>query len=292
VRAAGLFPGQGLPAKVVLQALPEREERLDVAREILGYDLRRKVEIATRRAGATLPTLVAQPAIFAAGVIGLRRAQEEGRTWDVYAGHSLGEYTALVAGSSLSFEDALAVVRVRAEAMEEAGKTKPGGMAAVLGLDLEEVEDIAARAGVVLANDNSPGQVVLSGSDEGLARAAGFVRAAGARSVLLDVSGPFHSPAMASAATPLAEALEKVEIREAQIPVLSNVTARPHGAGHEIRRALIDQLNHRVRFRESLEWLANAGVESFDDLGPGRVVAGLAQRTTRSLKAVEVAAHA
>ena len=289
---AGLFPGQGLPARAGLEALPKSDERLSTAREILGLDLRRRVEIASRRNGATLPTLIAQPAIFVAGIIALRRGEAEGRKWDCFAGHSLGEYTALVAGSSLSFENALIVVRARAEAMEEAGKAAPGGMAAVLGLDLDVVDDIATRSGIVVANDNAPGQVVLSGSEEGLAQAAGLVRSAGARSVLLDVSGPFHSPAMAAAAERLAEALERVEVKRPRVPVVSNVTARPHGAGHEIRSSLVEQLTHRVRFRESLEWLVRRGMDDFDDLGPGRIVAGLATRTARALRQTEVTAHA
>jgi [acyl-carrier-protein] S-malonyltransferase len=292
VSAAGLFPGQGLPAKVVLQALPERDERLETAREILGYDLRRKVEIAARRDGATLPTLIAQPAIFVAGIIALRHAEDSGRRWDFFAGHSLGEYTALVAGSSVTFADALFLVRARAEAMEEAGKTAPGGMAAVLGLDFDVVADIAARSGAVIANDNSSGQVVLSGSEEDLARAAGMVRSAGARSVLLEVSGPFHSPAMASAARPLADALDRVDVRAPEVPVISNVTARSYEGPREIRAGLVEQLTHTVRFRESLEWLLDQGVEDFDDLGPGRIVAGIASRTARALGERGVAAHA
>jgi [acyl-carrier-protein] S-malonyltransferase len=292
VSAAGLFPGQGLPAKVVLQALPERDQRLETARESLGYDLRRKVEIAARRDGATLPTLVAQPAIFVAGIIALRHAEDAGRRWDFFAGHSLGEYTALVAGSSMSFEDALVLVRARAEAMEEAGKAVPGGMVAVLGLDFDVVADIAARSGAVIANDNSPGQVVLSGSEEDLARAAGMVRSAGARSVLLEVSGPFHSPAMAAAARPLADALDRVDVTAPKVPVISNVTARPYEGPREIRAGLVEQLTHPVRFRESLDWLLDQGVEDFDDLGPGRIVAGLAARTSRALRETGVAAHA
>ena len=290
--AAGLFPGQGLPAKAVLHALPERDEHLETAREVLGYNLRRKVEIAARRDGATLPTLIAQPAIFLAGTIALRHAEGSGRRWDFFAGHSLGEYTGLVAGSSLSFEDALFLVRTRAAAMEDAGKAMPGGMAAVLGLDFDVVADIAARSGAVVANDNAPGQVVLSGSENDLARAAGMVRSARARSVLLEVSGPFHSPAMAAAAEPLADALDRVEIRTPKIPVVSNVTARPYEGPAEIRAGLVEQLTHRVRFRESLEWLVDQGVEDFDDLGPGRIVAGLAARTTRARSKAEVAAHA
>jgi [acyl-carrier-protein] S-malonyltransferase len=288
---AGLFPGQGVSAAAVLDALPRKGELLATANDVLGYDLRRKVEIAARRKGATLPTLVAQPAILVAGVVAWQAARDEGRAWTCYAGHSLGEYTALVAGGALRYEDALAAVKVRAEAMESAGKGG-GGMAAVLGLGLEAVAEIAARAGVSVANDNAPGQVVVAGSEQGLAEAGALVRAAGARSVLLQVSGPFHTEAMAPAAPRLAAALEAIEVATPAVPVLSNVTARPHTTPSEIRRLLVLQLTHRVRFRESLEWLWSDAVREVEDFGPGDIVAGLAQRTFRYLEDTEVPAHA
>jgi [acyl-carrier-protein] S-malonyltransferase len=289
----GLFPGQGVPAKTVLETLPKRgDSLLDQADQTLGYELRRRVETIARRRGAALPTQLAQPAIFVAGLGAWERARESGDRCDYLAGHSLGEYTALVAGRALSFSHGLALVKVRSEAMEAAGKQTPGTMAAVLGLELEAVSDLAARSGVEVANDNAPGQLVLSGSEEGLAVAAGLVRAAGGRSVLLQVSGAFHTPAMASAGPALRDAIELVDIREPEIPVVSNVTARPYRDSGEIRALLVEQLTHRVRFRESLEWLHGAGVLEFDDLGPGQVVAGLAGRTFRGLQAPEVAAHA
>ena len=288
----GLFPGQGIPAQVVFEGLSSQDDLLAAAGDVLGFDLRKRVQIATRRKGAALPTLVAQPAILVAGVIAWRRARNEGRRWDCFAGHSLGEYTALVAAGALEPAGALAAVKVRAVGMEEASKASPGGMAAVLGLDLKRVSDIAEQAGVVVANDNAPGQVVLSGREEGLAQAAEMVRAAGARSVLLEVAGPFHTPAMGAAATGLREALDRIDIRMPGVPVVSNVTAAPYGSPTDIRSLLVQQLTDPVRFRESLERMYREGVTEFEDLGPGTVIGNLAQRTFRSLKTSEVPAHA
>ncbi|CAN5669461.1 ACP S-malonyltransferase [soil metagenome] len=286
---AGLFPGQGIPAKIVLESLPKNHALIASASELLGYDLFKRVEVAARRKGATLPTAVAQPAIFVAGMISF---SHDSASWDFFCGHSLGEYTALTAAGAFAFEDALAIVRIRAEGMERAGRVSPGSMAAVLGLDLEKVSDIAQRTDVIVANDNSPGQVVLAGAEPALASAATEVRAAGARSVLLDVSGAFHTEAMAPAGPALARALEEAEIRTPEIPVVSNVLARPYTDAAEVKELLVAQLTHPVRFRESIEWLLEHEVEDFTDFGPGRIVAGLAQRCRRAARTSEVAAHA
>jgi [acyl-carrier-protein] S-malonyltransferase len=277
-----LFPGQGIPARSVLEALSPDDPLLDTASRVLGYEVRRKVEIAARRKGAMLPTSLAQPAIFTASLIEYFRA---GRPdYDYLLGHSLGEYAALVAADAVGFEDALRCVAVRAAGMQNASRDAHGGMAAVLGLDLETTEDIAARVGVDVANDNAPEQTVLAGSERALAEAAAIVRSRGGRSVLLEVSGPFHTGAMEPAAPALRSALAETDLRTPRLPVLSNVTARPHGEPHVIADLLVQQLSTRVRFRESLEWLWDQGVSDFDDLGPGRVVGGLAQRCFASLR--------
>jgi [acyl-carrier-protein] S-malonyltransferase len=288
----GLFPGQGIPAAAVLSALPENDDLMAVAHEVLGYDLRRKVEIAARGAKAMLPTSLAQPAIFTAGIVSWNRAEVDPASFDYLAGHSLGEYAALVAGESMPFEAALKAVAIRGDAMHDAAQKVPGGMAAVLGLAFDDATAIAKEAGVVLANDNAPGQVVLSGSDEGLANAAGLIRSQGGRTVLLEVTGPFHTDAMRPAAPALADALAQVDIKKPRIPIISNVTARPYASTEEIRKLLVEQLMKRVRFRESLLWLADQGVNEFEDLGPGRVAAGLAQRTFDSVGKEKEAARA
>lgn len=275
----GLFPGQGIPSQAVLEALPQGDPLLGTANDILSYDLRRKVEIAARQPKASLPTSLAQPATFTAGIISWRRAQDDGRGCGFWAGHSLGEYAALVAGEAITFEGGLQAVAVRGEAMQEAARTTPGGMAAILGLEFDDANAIAERAGVELVNDNAPGQVVLSGSEEGLAAAAGLVRSAGGRAVLLGVTGPYHTAAMKPAAPALEAALAAIEVRQPSTPVVSNVTARPYSSPDEIRTLLVQQLMTRVRFRESLEWLIEQGADTYEDFGPGRVVAGLAGRT-------------
>lgn len=289
---AGLFPGQGVPAAEVLAALPESDDLLTRANEVLGYDLRRRVEIASRRKGAAVPTLIAQPAMFVAGLASFGRSQEAGANWHAFAGHSLGEYAALVAGASFSFEQGMEAVKVRAGAMQAAAQASSGGMVEILGLDLDRVSEIAESTGVSVANDNAPGQVVLSGSDEGLAAAATRVREEGARSILLEVSGPFHTQAMEPAAVALRDALDHVDVRMPEVPVISNVSAAPYRAPGEIRKLLVEQLTGRVRFRESIEWLWHQGFRDFEDLGPGRVAAGLAQRITRPLRRPEVSVGA
>lgn len=278
---AGLFPGQGVPAKVVLGVLSKDERMCAVANEVLGYDLRRKVEVATRREGAALSTSLAQPAIYLASVIGFAHSDREACSF--YAGHSLGEYAALFAARAVGFEDGLRAVAARGEAMLAASRSSPGGMTAVLGLDGETVMRIAEDAGVGIANDNAPGQVVLSGSEEGLAHAATQVRSEGGRAVLLEVSAPFHSPAMVSAEPALKDVLESVDIAEPETPVICNVTAQPYGSSEEIRSLLVEQLSKRVRFRESIIWLWKQGVRDHEDFGPGRVVGSLAQRTFEAM---------
>jgi [acyl-carrier-protein] S-malonyltransferase len=289
---AGVFPGQGVPAQQVLDALPRGDEHVEQANELLGYDLRARVSIAARREGAPLPTKLAQPAIFVASVRSWRRAADEGATFDAFAGHSLGEYAALVAGGAISFPHALCAVAVRGEAMERAAKASPGGMVALLGLDFDGALEVARRSGCVVANDNAPGQVVLSGTEAGLAAAGAAARDAGGRAILLEVSGAFHSGAVAGAQSALRHALDHVDIRSPHVPVVSNITARPYRAPGEIRRLLVDQVVDRVGWRESMEWLWHEGAREVHDFGPGRVVAGLAEKTFRMLERRVEVAHA
>ena len=279
---AALFPGQGIEARSVLDALDPRHPMVLRASEMLGYDLATRVEQASRRPRGTMPTGLAQPAIFIAGLIAYDAALERGERFDHILGHSLGEYTALVAAGSISFRHGLALVAARGSAMQKAAARSSGGMAAVIGLGLEEVEALAAKHGVTVANDNSPRQVVISGETHALAAAAGAVRGAGGRSVLLPVEGAFHSNAMLPAAASLARALFTVEIRNPSIPVVSNISAEPYRAPGEIRRLLEHQLTHRVRFRESVLFLEGAGVRGFVDLGPGEVVGKIARTTVGS----------
>lgn len=288
----GLFPGQGLNAEQVLGGLAEGDPLVRVADEVLGYRLRQRVASVASRPSASLPTSLAQPAIFTAGVGAYRRAADSGTVVDALLGHSLGEYAALVAGGSLTFEDGLQAVAARGEAMQAVGRIAPGTMAAVLGLDLDRVADIAAAAGVEIANDNAPGQLVIAGPEEGIARAAAETRSAGGRAILLQVSGAFHTPAMEAATAQVRAALEAVEVRSPRLPVVSNVAARPYRSPDDIVGQLVRQVTERVRFREALEWLWSCGFDDFVDFGPGRVVGGLASKTFKALSRPEVTAHA
>jgi malonyl CoA-acyl carrier protein transacylase len=275
----GLFPGQGIEASAVAAGLVEADDLLEKARKTLGFDIGASVFRLARNGKSALPTSIAQPAIVIASLASWNRSCEEGMSVSYLAGHSLGEYSALIASRAISFKDGMRVLAVRAGAMQRAGRRVSGGMAAVLKLDKEVVESIANDYDVDVANDNAPGQVVLSGQEQQLAAAAAAARKAGGRSVLLGVSGPFHSRHMFGAAAALEEALDGVVIRSPRIPVISNVSARPYRAPGEIRRLLIEQMTHRVRFREGMEWLWSEGVREYHDFGPGDVVGGLARRT-------------
>lgn len=271
---AALFPGQGVDAAAVLDALAGAP-LLERANEEAGIDLAGAIARCLRRAKPVLPTEIAQPALLVAGLA----AHQRFGPFEAYAGHSVGEYTALAAAGALAPDDAIRLVCVRARAMRDAARTSGGGMAAVKGVAPDELEDLCGEAGAVVANDNSPAQLVVSGPDDALAEVARAVRERGGRCLLLSVEGAFHSPAMASAAAALADALDHVDLRMPAARVVSNVTAAPYRAPGEIRKLLVRQLTERVRFRESVECLAQAGVTELVDLGPGRVVSKLADAT-------------
>lgn len=279
----GLFPGQGLEPRVVEAALPAQNARVIEASEILGYDLHRQVvQCRSRR----MPTRLAQPAIFVAGVVAVDDAARRGERFDAFVGHSLGEYTALVSAGAISFADGVKLVGARAQAMSRAAAVAGGGMAAVLGLGLSDVEGWATSCGLTIANDNSADQIVISGDEDSLRSAAAIVREHGGRCIRLGVEGPFHSYAMRPAEADLRDALDRVSVRLPRIPVIANVTAHRYRAPGEIRRLLLFQLTGRVRFRESIEWLVERGARSFADLGPGDVVGRLARATADRLTGV------
>ncbi len=199
------------------------------------------------------------------------------------AGHSLGEYSALVYAGALTWEDGLRLVRLRGELMQQAGVDRPGTMAAIIGLDPKTVVDAcekASEAGVVqAANFNSPGQIVISGSVPGVRRAMELAKERGAKLVKeLPVSGAFHSPLMESAQEGLKEALENTPIRDASIPVYANVTAQPVRDADGIRRLLLQQLTRPVRWEESVVAMAADGASTFVEIGPGKVLQGLVKR--------------
>ncbi len=234
-----------------------------------------------------------QPAIFLHSACILAALGEPPFGVGAACGHSLGEYSALYAAGSISFEEALWLVRERGLLMYESGVKRAGSMAAVIGLDPVSIEEICRKSSgdrvVCAANFNSPGQVVISGDMEAVRIAMQKAEEAGARRVLgLDVSGAFHSPLMEDASAGLRERLSKVGIRDARFPVISNATAGPVQTAEEIHQALVLQLTHPVRWEESMHALLGMGHRSFVEMGPGRVLTGLLKRIDRSVETFSV----
>jgi [acyl-carrier-protein] S-malonyltransferase len=286
-KRAFIFPGQGSQyvgmGKDLAAALPEAKQLFERADEVLGVPLSRICfEGPEEELRQTKNT---QPAIFlhslaVAAVLSDRRA-------DMAAGHSLGEYSALVFAGALTFEAGVKLVRLRGELMHQAGIEQPGTMAAVIGLDGEAVAEIcasASSAGIVQpANFNSPGQVVISGSVAGVRAAMDGSKQKGAKMVKeLSVSGAFHSPLMAPARVGLEQALAVAEIRDARVPVYANVTAEPVQDAGSIRRLLLEQLTMPVRWEQSVARMAADGATEFVELGPGKVLQGLVKRIAAS----------
>ncbi|MEM7225257.1 MAG: ACP S-malonyltransferase [Pseudomonadota bacterium] len=240
----------------------------------------------------------AQPALMAVSLATVRVLESEAGIQladkgQLMAGHSLGEYSALAAGGALSLADTARLLKRRGQAMQAAVPVGEGAMAALLGLDIEAARDVAAEAadGQVCspANDNAPGQVVLSGHKEAVERAIALAPERGAkRSVLLPVSAPFHCALMAPAADVMAEALAEVTLQAPALPLIANVTAAQVQAPETIRQLLVEQVTGMVRWRESVLAMAEAGVENLVELGTGKVLSGLTRRIERSLTASSV----
>ena len=272
--SALLFPGQGSHAEGMEE--PYRGSPLfERGLELLGHDPFERLGEGTR---------FQQPALFLCSVAAWDAwradAPDDDAAAIAAAGHSLGEYAALVAAGALEFDEAVRLVDERAAAMAEAGELQAGGMLAMLGGDAADVRALAARLGLTVANDNAPGQLVLSGTVEALDAAEAVARdETGARARRLDVSGAFHSPLMQPAADRLRAALDATPVSEPRIPVYANGTAAPFA---DVRAELAGNLLRPVRWRETLLALRAAGVERFVELGPGTVLTSLVKRTLQA----------
>jgi len=288
-KVAFVFPGQGSQFVGMGQALVEQSaaarQIFEQADEALGFSLSRLCfEGPEEELRLTANT---QPAILTMSVAVLAALREKRPDYapDYVAGHSLGEYSALVAAGAISFSDAVKTVRARGQFMEEAVPAGQGAMAAVLNLDRAKLQAVceevsAAGHPVQLANLNSPGQIVISGSAEGVKLAGEKAKAAGAKRVLpLNVSGPFHSSLMKPAAEKLKGVLSGISVQDAKIPVVANVNARPVTEAAAIVEKLVEQVAAPVLWEDSVQWMAESGVTTFVEIGPGKVLAGLIKKT-------------
>ena len=290
-----LFPGQGSQFVGMGRDLYEREalarERFHEAKEILGFDLG---EVCFNGPPDLLQlTANTQPAILVHSVIAAELLRSRGIVPVALAGHSLGEYSALVASGSLSFADAVRLVHLRGRFMQEAVPVGVGAMAAVLGLDQTQVELAcveAIDAGVVQpANYNCPGQIVISGHAEAVRKAMARCLEKGAMKVIeLQVSAPFHSALMVPAAERLRPELSKVAFADMEIPVISNVEAKPFGSKVRVPPLLVEQVTAPVRWQESMETVLKMGVDAMVEVGPGKVLSTLMRRIDRKVKVIEL----
>ena len=291
---AFLFPGQGSQFVGMGRELYEREPAARAlfaeADACLGFDLSRLCFEGPEE--ALTDTAVQQPALFTTSLAAWAVLVRRGQAGAAYlAGHSLGEFSALAAAGALTFADGLALVRRRGELMKLAGERAPGGMAAILGLDAAPVAELCAATAqatgrfVGLANDNCPGQVVITGDETALAEAMSRLSAAGARKVVrLPISIAAHSPLMAAVAADFAAAVDAAPLRAAGVPVVANVSARPISTPDEIRAELKAQLTAPVRWTDSVRALSAAGVDAYVEVGPGDVLLGLVKRIDRDAR--------
>ncbi|OBR62833.1 malonyl CoA-acyl carrier protein transacylase [Paenibacillus oryzae] len=295
-KTAFVFPGQGAQAvgmgRDAYESNPKAKAIFEEADAVLGFQLSDIIFNGPEE--ALKQTANTQPALLTVSAALLELLADSGLKPDYVAGHSLGEYSALVAAGVISFRDAVATVRARGEYMEQAVPGGQGAMAAVLGAEREALGElcqaVSAEGSVVeLANVNSPGQIVVSGSTAGVQSIVARGKEIGAKRVIpLEVSGPFHSSLMKPAAERLGETLAKVELNDAKVPLIANVTAREAVQGEEIRRLLVEQVYSPVLWEDSIRYLIEQGVDTFVEIGSGSVLAGLIKKIDKNVRIISV----
>lgn len=289
-----VFPGQGAQSVGMLaelsEAFPSVNDKFTEASQVLGFDAWAMVQNGPAEdLSATQNT---QPLLLTASSAIWDVWQAQGGSADYVAGHSLGEYSALVAAGAIEFGDAVALVRLRGELMEKAVPRGQGGMAAIMGLEDSQVKDCCTEVDgiVVAANFNAPGQVVVAGEAQAVAEAAAACKAAGAkRAVVLDVSGPFHSPLMAAAKEEFSEALNGIELAMPAIPIVQNVTAAIPADLEALRANLLAQIAEPVLWASCVNTMIRAGVDRFVEAGPGNVLGGLIRRISKATPTLSLA---
>ncbi len=299
---AFIFPGQGSQAvgmgKELAEVFPAAEHVFEEVDEALKQNLKRLMFEGPEE--ELMLTENAQPALMAVSMAAMAVIKEEGgldagEACRFVAGHSLGEYTALTAAGALSLTDAAGLLKLRGRAMQDAVPVGEGAMAALIGLDLDEARAVAADAAegdvCEAANDNAPGQVVLSGSRAAIGRVLETAPERGARRcILLPVSAPFHCALMAPAAEAVAEALDGITVSDPAVTLIANVTAGPVEDPADIRRLLVEQVTSMVRWRESVLYMKDKGVDTLVEVGSGKVLTGLVRRIDGDLTGVFVTA--
>lgn len=293
MRRAFVFPGQGAQSvgmgRALADAFPESRAVFDEVDEALGERLSALIWEGDE-SELTL-TRNAQPALMATSLAAMRALEARGVAVDsaaFVAGHSLGEYSALAAAGALSVADAARLLRIRGDAMQRAVPVGEGAMAAILGLGIEEAREIAAEAAqdevCAAANDNDPGQVVVSGHAGAVGRAVELASGRGAkRAVVLPVSAPFHCALMEPAAAEMAQALDGVDLKAPRVPLVANVLAQPVEDPATIRSLLVEQVTGSVRWRESVAFMAAEGVGEFWEIGAGKALCGMVRRIDRGV---------
>jgi len=281
MRIAVLFPGQGSQFPGMADGWedhPAGREALDRASEVLGWD----VAEVSRDAEALSRTDIVQLAVFACDLAAFAVLRAEGISFHVGAGHSLGEYAALVASGSVELEPGLSALAARATAMAKASTDNPGAMSAIVGMSAEEAHELCEVAGrgdiLVVANENAPKQTVLSGSITAIERAEDLARSRGAKAIRLQVAGAFHSPLMADAVQPVREAISRIHFREPAFPIIPNSSGKPTTQPLILRDLLARHLISPVRWDATMQSMAEMGIDAIIEAGPGDVLGKLARR--------------